>query len=288
MEENRTNIPASGEEGAGSISFGGGANNEYINQFAADPHYDRTLEELEKIEQTPSQGFLDEETRERFRRQARLRRAQSEAPAGAAKASDSVLLDGKAADPGWRIGGRASYVDLLADERDQPPVTDAPPAQSEAQPASHGFVQPLAEDEPEFAYYTEQPREPDSLFQRLFSTHIGFAVFTLVTGAFNLFWSMLYFSGLISRTVMFDTAERALLLQGTRSYVIEFSSPILTVLRVLMYLLPVLAVVWALVFRSAENKKHYYNKKTVIVFLCLIVLSMVLTVVDMMALHLIA
>ncbi len=281
------NAPQPGEENGG-ISFSGGANNEFITQFAAEPQYDRTLEEIELDEKSPAKSIVDEAARERFRVQARHRREELFGASAPAESSGVRIKAQGQADTGWMIGGKVSYVDPLEEE---PQPASSVPAAQDAQPEKPkgGYVQPLADEE-----YAGEDAAPDlgpipvTFLERFLSTNKGFAVFSLIMGCVNLLWNVLYVAGLILRTMEFDAAERMLLLQGQRNYTIIFNWPVLPVLKVIMYVLPVLALLWAFLFKRADNKKDYYNKKTVIVLLCLIALAMVFTVIDFTWLHLVA
>lgn len=291
MEENHANVPQPGEQ-AGGISFSGGANNEFITQFAAEPQYDRTLEEIELDEKSPAQSIVDEATRERFRVQARRRREELFGPASAEE-RPGVRLKAQQAESGWMIGGKVSYVDPLEEETPSAPAApaSAPPApqpQGEVPAkAAGGFVQPLAEEDYAGDYADPAPGAiPVSFLDRFLSTNKGFSVYSLIMGCVYILWNVLYAAGLILRTMEFDAAERMLLMQGQRNYTLIFDWPMLPVLKVIMYVLPVLALLWAILFKRADNKKDYYNKKTIIVLLCLIALAMVFTVIDFTALHL--
>ncbi len=85
-----------------------------------------------------------------------------------------------------------------------------------------------------------------------------------------------------------SSTERALQLQGQTSYTLIFESPMLSILKVFMYLLPILAVVWTILFKKTDGKGTYYNRKIVIVFVCLIALTMLFTVIDLTSMHLLA
>ena len=277
---------------APGISFGGGANNDYIRRFAESPQYGRTLEEIEQDEMI-SAG-VSEETRERYRAQAKRRMAETE--------SAGVRLPQSApkqqANPGWRIGGKVVLVDPLDDElptsprqapAQEPLVYPEPAGEAPAVPQQpYGYVQPIAEEEAAEAPAEEAPPQsvPKTGFQRLFSTKKNFAVFTVIAGAINILWEFLYFVTLANRSIVMSATESTLISQGQTSYTIIFESPMIGLLKFFMFLLPLFAVIWAILFKKADAKKYYYNRKIVIFFLCLIALAMIVAVVDLTALHL--
>ena len=281
-------------EPEGGISFGGGADNPYIKQFAASPKYSRTLDEIEEDEQSAAGGVTDE-MRERYRASAKRRMAEGEAdPVRSAPVSPRQQPAS-----GWMIGGKVVLVDPLDDELPGAPAPQSfqtgdplvypepekdaavyPPQPGEAAPVSGEA--PAAPYVPEGAGYTV----PFTGLQRLISTKKAFTVFTLITGILNILWDFLYFVTVANRELVMGATESSLRSQGQTSYTITFESPLIGLLKVVMYLLPVLAVVWAILFKRADSQKYFYNKKTVIVMLCLIALAMFLTVIDLTALHL--
>lgn len=281
---------------AGGISFGGGANNAYIRQFAAAPRYGRTLEEIEQDESNPS-AAVSEETRERIRASAKRRNPGSDA-AGDATPSATPQQSSS----GWMIGGKVVLVDPLDNEA---PASRQAAVSRQATanegliypedndgtvvfpPAGAGYVQPIADDMPDSPAQETPPQSiPRTGFQRLISTKKNFAVFTVIAGLIHILWNFLYFITLANRNIVMSATESSLISQGQTNYTITFESPLIGLLKFFMFLLPVFAVVWALLFKKADSKKYYYNKKTVIVFLCLIALAMLIAVIDLTALHL--
>ena len=287
-EENA--VPASG------ISFGGGADNEYIKAFASKPKYNRTLEEIE-LDEKKGAGVVNEDVRARVRAEAKRHKAEFEAqqaailsqskpaaapepaPAPAAAEEDAYaryqrLMNSDAADtesaaPRGASAGRISLIDPLEEETE--------------------YTDEIADDTPdEEDIVPEGPQIPESKFRRLFSASKGFSVFTLIAAIFNILWDILYVFAGITRSVMMANTERTLQLQGQTSYTLIFESPMLSILKVFMYLLPILAVVWTILFKKTDSKGTYYNRKIVIVFVCLIALTMLFTVIDLTSMHLLA
>ena len=281
-------------ETEGGISFGGGANNPYIKEFAASPRYARTLDQIEEAEQGADGGVSDE-MRERYRASAKRRMSEGEPDA----IRTAPVSPRQQPASGWMIGGKVVLVDPLDDETSG----DAAPQPAYAQeslvypdsadqtavyPPQPGKAVPGSEETapapyvPEGAGYTV----PITALQRLISTKKGFTVFTLITGILNILWDFLYFVTVANRELVMGATESSLRSQGQTSYTITFESPLIGLLKVVMYLLPVFAVVWAILFKKADSRQYYYNKTTVIVMLCLIALAMFITVIDLTALHL--
>jgi hypothetical protein len=153
-------------------------------------------------------------------------------------------------------------------------------------PAQNGYIQPLAEEPPAPQEQKDAPAQPKTGFQRTFSTRRGFARHTLVLGVLSLFWDCAYFFTLIERTVQFNETERTYLMQGVREFTMTFESPLISVLKVLMYVLPVLILIWALRFRRADKKNAYYNRRTLAVVLALIIVAVFILVLDLTGQHL--
>ena len=269
--------PAANE---GGISFGGGAQNAFVREFAEKPQYERTLEEIEREERSIAEGYVDPVRRERLRNEFRVRSA------------NSVHIDGTA-DPDWRIGGvensqrvaqtGAGYPtgDLPFNSMYVQPLSDESPVQQVP-----GQQIPLQQDPYAPAPAVLPPLPPESGLNRLISQNTGFSVFTIVTAAINLLWAILYIVTCTARGMEFSSAERAMALQNQLNYTLTFQSPLLGPLKFFMYLLPLLAVAWAIAFKVTDSKGSAYNKKTVIVFLCIVAFSMLITVFDIASLHL--
>ena len=296
MEENRVNpTPLPGEEQPaaapapeaqpGGISFGGGADNQFIRKFAADPQYDRTLEEIAIDERKTAGGAAEDARREKIRAQARRRMTEHAAQ------YDSPYLTGQQPEaqpqPMARPMRRSMFIDPLEEEIEAEEAAAreayrAPEAPYYAPPEAAGpAAAPAAEEEA-----PAETEAPLSGFAAFLSESKGFSVYSVVVGAVCILYSLLYFFTVMLRSIVLSNTERTLLLQGQTAYTITFTSPFIGLLKVMMYLLPVLFVVWAIVFKRTDGKKYRYNKKTVIALLCLGGAAMLVTVIDLMALHL--
>lgn len=85
----------------------------------------------------------------------------------------------------------------------------------------------------------------------------AFFIFTLIFGALNAAWFIIYLICLALRNQAFNTAQTNMMLSGQSSYTVEVSSPFFTVLKLLAYILPVIITVWTvlLIVNDKKNKK---------------------------------
>ena len=86
----------------------------------------------------------------------------------------------------------------------------------------------------------------------------GKSRFSFVTTLLNLGlyagWTVLYFVSLSVRSVMFTSAQAEMASQGVVNYTLSISSPLFTVLKILMYAMPVVILLWAKGVLSADKK----------------------------------
>ena len=279
---------------AGGISFGGGADNEYIKAFATKPKYNRTLEEIE-LDEKKGAGAVNEDIRARVRADAKRHKEEFEAQQAAIL---SQTKPASAPEPAPAVADEDAYARYQRIMQSGAADTGSPEPRT-ASAGRFSLIDPL-EEETEYAdadgedtlaeedIVPEGPQIPESKFRRLFSASKGFSVFTLIAAIFNILWDILYVVAGITRSVMMSNTELALQAQGQTSYTLIFESPMLSILKVFMYLLPILAVVWTILFKKTDGKGTYYNRKIVIVFVCLIALTMLFTVIDLTSMHLLA
>lgn len=228
------------------ISFGGGADNEYIKEFA------------QKREEAEKSGGTEEQIREEIRS---IRPMADVFPA---------------AEPEKR----------------------AIPMNAASQPRNHSWVMPPEEDA-----FDEPDRAPERVhlppeeetdvkpelhgFKKVFSENAFLSAATLLGGIFSAVWAVLYIVVLNIRASMFTSAQATMLSRGQTSYSLTFDSPLLGVLKVLIYFIPVLAVLFAAALKTADNKGHRYGRKMIIAVLCVIVFAGVLAGFDIGFAHLI-
>lgn len=81
----------------------------------------------------------------------------------------------------------------------------------------------------------------------LISTIVNFALYAI--------WLVLYIICVVCRESMLDQAVSQMAMSGTTSYTVEISSPLFTVLRIMLYALPVVMLVWTVAIGLVSKKK---------------------------------
>lgn len=89
-------------------------------------------------------------------------------------------------------------------------------------------------------------RKGDSPFL-LVSSIVNFAVYAA--------WFVIYIVCVVCREVMLGQAVTQMALSGTENYVVEISSPLFTVLKLMLYALPVIMLVWTVAVAVVSKKK---------------------------------
>ncbi|MBQ6066433.1 MAG: hypothetical protein IJK89_06390 [Clostridia bacterium] len=86
----------------------------------------------------------------------------------------------------------------------------------------------------------------------------GQSRFSFVTTWINLAlyagWTVLYFVCLSVRSVMFTSTQTEMAMQGVANYSLSISSPLFTVLKILIYLMPVVVLLWMKGVLGADKK----------------------------------
>ncbi len=122
----------------------------------------------------------------------------------------------------------------------------------------------------------------ESLFTRLFGRSRFFGVTSVLTGAYALFWIVLYCIMLLQRSMLFSQAQLTMASRGETAYSLTFSSPLLTALRVMLYVLPVVLLLWLIALKKAErNRMGFGSRKTVVAILCLLLFMGALSLFDL-------
>ena len=87
----------------------------------------------------------------------------------------------------------------------------------------------------------------------------GKSRFSFVTTVCNLIlyggWNVLYFVCLSVRSAMFTGTQTEMAAQGVANYSVTISSPLFTVLKILVYLMPVVLLLWMKGVLSADKKQ---------------------------------
>ena len=213
---------------AGGISFGGGADNEYIKAFATKPKYNRTLEEIE-LDEKKGAGAVNEDIRARVRADAKRHKEEFEAQQAAIL---SQTKPASAPEPAPAVADEDAYARYQRIMQSGAADTGSPEPRT-ASAGRFSLIDPL-EEETEYAdadgedtlaeedIVPEGPQIPESKFRRLFSASKGFSVFTLIAAIFNILWDILYVVAGITRSVMMSNTELALQAQGQTSYTLIF------------------------------------------------------------------
>ena len=125
---------------------------------------------------------------------------------------------------------------------------------------------------------------PPSRFTQLFGESKLLAVLTLIAGIGGIGWVLLYIGMLMERESLFTQTIQTMAVQGQYEYSVTFTSPLLGVLRGVLYLTPVFALVWALVVALCGKKNKFLGHKAVIItVLCVFALVGIVAVFDIAA-----
>ncbi|MCH5198648.1 MAG: hypothetical protein J1E34_07050 [Oscillospiraceae bacterium] len=272
FSENNANL--SENEG---ISFSGGKENAFIKEYAASPQSERTIEQIEEEEMrmAEKQAQLSERA---SRRREEIKNK---------KASSSALIKSLETEKTEKSVPEAS-VNSFSEKGPsvkEPKKSEVTKKLSRAElliPVSSeaGFAPEENEDLPE-------GKKQLSRFARVFSESAAFSVFSLITGIALIAWNILYIVTAVIRDILFTNAANAMAIQGQLNYTAVFSSPALTVLKISAYFLMVLVLAWGIFFRVTDGKYKSYNKKTVIIIMCLIAFAAVVAVFDVAFAHLV-
>ena len=110
----------------------------------------------------------------------------------------------------------------------------------------------------------EGTEAPKTRWQTLFGTDRFFAVSTLCCGGLSVIWALLYWFMIGERSASFRQAAVTMAQQGRADYTVIFSSPLLTLLKVLLGILAAFSVMWAVSAVLADRKRSDTGKKWVL------------------------
>lgn len=105
----------------------------------------------------------------------------------------------------------------------------------------------------------------------LFGTSKPATVLTLVNFSVYGAWLIIYIVCTFIRASLFTQAQTRMAMQGQYQYTITVSSPVFAVLRVVLYILPVLALAWAIVVNREDKKAVICDKKVLIATLAVVI-----------------
>lgn len=101
-------------------------------------------------------------------------------------------------------------------------------------------------------------------------------------------WFVSYILCLILRASAFDGAQSTMAFSGQVNYTIEVTSPFFAVLRILIYFLPVLLLLWTVLLMVADKKrKALPDKKVIVAVFGADLLSAAMVMFDITASHMI-
>ena len=124
------------------------------------------------------------------------------------------------------------------------------------------------------------------------TTKGGKSRFSFVTTVINLVlyggWSVLYFICLSVRSAMFNSAQVEMAAQGVQNYSVTISSPMFTVLKIMIYAMPVVLLLWMGGVLSAEKKQvPQLDKKLLIAAFAVDLLAGFIVIFDVLAARLV-
>ncbi len=124
------------------------------------------------------------------------------------------------------------------------------------------------------------------------TTKGGKSRFSFVTTVLNLavygVWTVLYFVCLTVRSMMFTGAQAEMASQGVTNYSVTISSPLFTVLKIMVYAMPVILLLWMRGVLSAEKRElPQINKKLLIAAFAVDLLVGFIVIFDVLAAKLI-
>lgn len=138
-------------------------------------------------------------------------------------------------------------------------------------------------------YYPGVPQSrPQKLFLSRFSKGESSFVFrlSLVNIITYTIWSILYFVCLGYREAAMDNAIQQMLAMGQTMFTVEVSSPLFTLLKIMLFVLPVLLIVWTVGILVANNKKKELCDRRIILVSYFVTLFVgLLAVIDVFALR---
>ena len=120
------------------------------------------------------------------------------------------------------------------------------------------------------------------------TTRGGNSRFSFVTTVINLIlyggWSVLYFICISARSAMFTGAQAEMAAQGVQNYSVTISSPLFTVLKIMIYAMPVVLLLWMRGVLSAEKKQvPQLDKKLLIAAFAVDLLAGFIVIFDVLA-----
>lgn len=125
-----------------------------------------------------------------------------------------------------------------------------------------------------------------------FNIKRGDSGFLFVFSLINFFlygaWFVAYVICLMLRESAFNSAQSSMAISGQTNYTIEVSSPFFSVLRVLLYALPVFIVIWLIALKAIDSKrKDLCDNKIILAVFGVDAAAALMAAFDMFASHMI-
>lgn len=106
------------------------------------------------------------------------------------------------------------------------------------------------------------------------------AVFTLLNLILYGGWMIAYIVCTYIRAFVFSQAQTKMAMQGQLQYTVTVSSPVFTVLKIMLYLLPVFALAWAVIIKTEDKKAILCSKKLIIAALVVVICAAFTAFID--------
>jgi hypothetical protein len=122
----------------------------------------------------------------------------------------------------------------------------------------------------------------------LFGTDKFHNIMTGFCAIWGILWAAIYIICVFLRDSMISQAVSNMAMQGATEYSLVISSPMFTILKVMIWIMPVAGILWAVSTVLAEKKDHLLcEKKLLITTLVIIGISAVIAVADLAKIHMI-
>ena len=115
-----------------------------------------------------------------------------------------------------------------------------------------------------------------------------FFIFSIVNTGLFAVWDVAYIVCIFLRNAAFSTAQTNMAITGQTEYTVEVTSPFFPVLRIVVYLLPVVLAVWTAVLYALDRKnKELTDNKLIFAAFGADILAAILCALDITAIHMI-
>ncbi|MBQ6897421.1 MAG: hypothetical protein IJN70_00450 [Clostridia bacterium] len=113
-----------------------------------------------------------------------------------------------------------------------------------------------------------------------------FFVLSIINSVLFAVWDIAYIVCIFLRNSAIATAQTNMALSGQAEYTVEVTSPFFPVLRVLVYILPVMLGLWTVMLHLTDRKdKELADNKLIFTAFGADILAAVLCAIDITALH---